>query len=346
MNEAGGIVMRADASQWRPLAVTIGIRPRTYRRLIRAAGATVVLGAVVIGSGAFGVPPLGPEVRLAAEGDREPAFTVGLNVSDGTPPFDPREGPERDTSPTKGLVPESYSTAYGVDIGVGDRALRDVEFTLAVPRGFALSSLPEYCGGGSGLFETGSGEVVLRCRIGDLEPRRYFTGSVAMTAGVHSGASKSSISVQVTVDGGAHRMQSGEVAVRGTSPAAGECDPFGIPAPVTAPENLPRLQAPVGGNSDVRPSEVDDAKDAARQKDSLSATGRVSGLVTDGAAEVVSLEGADRCGHEITRTVTPFEGHFSFLGLVPGTYRLTVDGRAPVMVDLTAESMVVDGLTF
>ncbi len=58
------------------------------------------------------------------------------------------------------------------------------------------------------------------------------------------------------------------------------------------------------------------------------------------------IDGVDQCGHATARTVKPFEGHFSFVGLLPGTYRVTVDGRAPVDVVLEPGAMAVGGLTF
>ena len=76
------------------------------------------------------------------------------------------------------------------------------------------------------------------------------------------------------------------------------------------------------------------------------ADGRITGVVTSGAADSVLIEGADQCGHAIARSVTPVDGYFSFVGLLPGTYRLTVDGRAPVQIALGPGAMDVNGVTF
>ena len=71
----------------------------------------------------------------------------------------------------------------------------------------------------------------------------------------------------------------------------------------------------------------------------MVADGRITGVVTSGAADSVLIEGADQCGHAIARSVTPVDGYFSFVGLLPGTYRLTVDGRAPVQIALGPGAM-------
>ncbi len=335
--------MRADLLQWRPLAVTIGIRPRTYRRLIRVAGAVIVVGAAAITAGAL---PVRPDVRLAADRDHGPAFTVGLSAFDGAAPFDSHEGPGRDTGPSNGIVREGDPVTYVVDVGVGEFALRDVEFELPVPRGFSAPFLPEYCRDGSGFYETDVDETVLRCRAGDLDAQRYFTRTVTMIAGPPPETEGLPITVRVSVDGGVHRMRSGGVTVRVTTAAAGVCDPFGVPTPGLSPQSPSPHEASASNTVVARLRGDIGAEDLVTQQNSVEAVGRVSGQVTDGTAEAVSLDGTDRCGHVIARTVTPFDGHFSFLGLVPGTYRVTVDGRAPIIIDLTPGAIAVDGLTF
>ncbi len=200
---------------------------------------------------------------------------------------------------------------YVVDIGVRGNPLSDVVVQLPVPRGFVLPSVPDYCGDGSGVDEFG-----LHCLIGNLEADRYFTRTATMTAGKREDADGLSIAALVTADRGAARVRSDDVTVRvATTP--GVCDPQGNS---------------VGGRRD--------------QGTAVSADGRISGLVTSGISEAVVINGVDQCGHAIARTVKPFEGRFSFVGLLPGTYRVTVDGRAPVDVVLEPGAMAVGGLTF
>ncbi len=74
----------------------------------------------------------------------------------------------------------------------------------------------------------------------------------------------------------------------------------------------------------------------------MVANGTISGVVTSGPASTALIEGVDQCGHAIARSVTPFDGRFSFVGLLPGTYRITVDGRAPVDVGLYPGEMTVN----
>jgi len=270
----------------------------------------------VVGAAALGVLPTQSDVRLAAEGEFAP-FTVELTAIDGAPPFDPTDGPGLDSGPSNGIVREGDPVTYVVDIGVRDKPLSDVVVQLPVPRGFTLPSVPDYCGDGSGVDEVG-----LLCLVGDLGADRYFTRTVTMSAGKTMSAGNREdvdglpIAAVVTADRGAVRVRSGDVTVR-LSTTPGVCDPQ--------------------GNS-VEGQTV--------QMDTVAANGQISGLVTSGVSEAVAIDGIDQCGHAIARTVKPFEGRFSFVGLLPGGYRVTVEGRAPVDVVLEPGAMAVSGLTF
>lgn len=290
-------------------AVTVRLRPRACARRVR--GVVVVTGVLLVGAAALGALPMQSDVRLAAEGESASPFTVELTAIDGAPPFGPGDGPGLDTGPSNGIVREGDPVTYVVDIGVRGNPLSDVVVQLPVPRGFVLPSVPDYCGDGSGVDEFG-----LHCLIGNLEADRYFTRTATMTAGKREDADGLSIAALVTADRGAARVRSDDVTVRvATTP--GVCDPQGNS---------------VGGRRD--------------QGTAVSADGRISGLVTSGISEAVVINGVDQCGHAIARTVKPFEGRFSFVGLLPGTYRVTVDGRAPVEVVLEPGAMAVGGLTF
>lgn len=290
-------------------AVTVRLRPRACARRVR--GVVVVTGVLLVGAAALGALPMQSDVRLAAEGESASPFTVELTAIDGAPPFDPGDGPGLDTGPSNGIVREGDPVTYVVDIGVRGNPLSDVVVQLPVPRGFVLPSVPDYCGDGSGVDEFG-----LHCLIGNLEADRYFTRTATMTAGKREDADGLSIAALVTADRGTARVRSDDVTVRvATTP--GVCDPQGNS---------------VGGRRD--------------QGTAVSADGRISGLVTSGISEAVVVNGVDQCGHAIARTVKPFEGRFSFVGLLPGTYRVTVDGRAPVDVVLEPGAMAVGGLTF
>ncbi|MDV6272293.1 hypothetical protein R3Q06_02150 [Rhodococcus erythropolis] len=303
-------------------AVTVGLRPRAWRRGVRGIGVVVVTGVLVVGAAALGVLPSQSDVRLAAEGEFA-AFTVELTAIDGAPPFDPTDGPGLDSGPSNGIVREGDPVTYVVDISVREKSLSGVVVQLPVPPGFTLPSAPDYCGDGSGVDEVG-----LLCLVGDLDADRYFTRTATMTAGKTMPAGNAMtaekredadglpIAAVVTADRGAVRVRSGDVTVR-VSTSAGVCDPQ--------------------GNS-VDGQTV--------QEDPVAANGRISGLVTSGTSETVAIDGIDQCGHAIARTVKPFEGRFSFVGLLPGTYRVTVDGRAPTDVVLEPGAMTVGGLTF
>ncbi|QQM21566.1 carboxypeptidase regulatory-like domain-containing protein [Rhodococcus sp. P-2] len=303
--------MRTRLSEVWSKAVVVGLRPRAWRRGVRGIGVVVVTGALVVGAAALGVLPMQSDVRLAAEGEFTPAFTVGLTAIDGAPPFDPADGPGLDSGPSNGIVREGDPVTYVVDIGVRGTSLSDVVVQLQVPRGFTLPSLPDYCGVGSDIDEAG-----LLCLVGDLEADRFFTRTATMIAGKREDTDGLPTAVVVTADSGAVRVRSNDVTVR-VSTGPGVCDPQ--------------------GNS-VDGQTV--------QEDPVVANGQISGLVTSGTTQTVAIIGIDQCGHATARTVTPFEGHFSFLGLLPGTYRVTVDGRAPVDVVLEPGAMAVDGLTF
>ncbi|KAB2586429.1 hypothetical protein BS297_05310 [Rhodococcus erythropolis] len=290
-------------------AVTVRLRPRACARRVR--GVVVVTGVLLVGAAALGALPMQSDVRLAAEGESASPFTVELTAIDGAPPFDPGDGPGLDTGPSNGIVREGDPVTYVVDIGVRGNPLSDVVVQLPVPRGFVLPSVPDYCKDGSGVDEFG-----LHCLIGNLEADRYFTRTATMTAGKREDADGLSIAALVTADRGAARVRSDDVTVRvATTP--GVCDPQGNS---------------VGGRRD--------------QGTAVSADGRISGLVTSGISEAVVVNGVDQCGHATARTVKPFEGRFSFVGLLPGAYRVTVDGRAPVDVELEPGAMAVGGLTF
>ncbi|MFD9681844.1 hypothetical protein ACFWAD_18340 [Rhodococcus sp. NPDC059969] len=303
--------MRTRLSEVWPKAATVGLRPRAWRRGVRGIGVVVVTGALVVGAAALGVLPMQSDVRLAAEGEFVPPFTVELTAIDGAPPFDPADGPGLDSGPSNGIVREGDPVTYVVDIGVRDQSLSDVVVQLPVPRGFTLPSVPDYCGDDSGIDEVG-----LLCRVGDLEAGRYVTRTATMTAGNRDDADGLPIAAVVTADRGAVRVRSGDVTVR-VSTTPGVCDPQG---------NSVDGQT-VQGNP-------------------VAANGQISGLVTSGISEAVRIDGVDQCGHAITRTVKPFEGRFSFVGLLPGGYRVTVDGRAPVDLVLEPGAMALSGLTF
>lgn len=304
--------MRTVLSELWSTAVTVGIRPRTCGRRIRAIGVGVVAGALIVGAASFGTPASSLDVQLSTEESTGPAFTVGLTVFDGGPPFDAGDGPDVDSGPFNRIVREGDPVTYVVDIGVRDSPLADVVIEMPVPRGFTLMSMPDYCAAGSGLDEIG-----LSCRVGNIGQERYFTRAVTMTAGPRSTTDGLPIAVVVTADGGAVRVRSEEVAVR-VSTTAGVCDPHGV--------NVPGPAAPPDGP--------------------VVADGRIAGLVTSGPAESVTIEGTDQCAHAVVRSVTPVAGRFAFVGLLPGMYRVTVDGRAPVEVELSPGAMGVNGLTF
>lgn len=304
--------MRTVASRAWPRAVTVRMRPGRYGSWRHGIGAGIVAAGLVVGAGAFGAPVAPSDVRAAASSDTTSGFTVGLAVFDGEPPFDIDDGPGLDSGPSNGVVREGDSVTYVIDIGVGYVPLSDVVIDLPVPRGFTLARVPEYCGDRSFVDEIG-----LLCRVGDVEPDRYFTRAVTMIAGPGSETDRLPVAVVVSADGGAVRVRSGEVLVRVSAPA-GVCDPHGIPFTDGAP-------SPSGP---------------------VVADGRITGVVTSGAADSVLIEGADQCGHAIVRSVTPVDGYFSFVGLLPGTYRLTVDGRAPVEIALGPGAMDVNGVTF
>ncbi|MDI9903368.1 hypothetical protein QM716_26260 [Rhodococcus sp. IEGM 1409] len=308
--------MRTRLSEVWSMADTVGLRPSAWRLAVRGIGVVVVTGALVVGATALGVLPMQSDVRLAAEGEFAP-FTVELTAIDGAPPFDPTDGPGLDSGPSNGIVREGDPVTYVVDIGVRGKPLSDVVVQLPVPRGFTLPSVPDYCGDGSGVDEVG-----LLCLVGDLGADRYFTRTATMTAGKATTAGNREaadgppIAAVVSADRGAVRVRSGDVLVR-VSTTPGECDPQG---------NSVDGQT-VQGNP-------------------VSANGQISGLVTSEISEAVAIDGIDQCGHAIARTVNPFEGRFSFVGLLPGAYRVTVDGRAPVDVVLEPGVMAVSGLTF
>ena len=171
-------VVRTRLSEVRSKAVVVGLRPRAWRRGVRGIGIVVVTGALVVGAAALGLLPMQSDVRLAAEGEFVPPFTVELTAIDGAPPFDPADGPGLDSGPSNGIVREGDPVTYVIDIGVRGNPLSDVVVQLPVPRGFVLPSVPDYCGDGSGVDEVG-----LHCLIGNLEADRYFTRTATMTAG-------------------------------------------------------------------------------------------------------------------------------------------------------------------
>ncbi len=304
--------MRTVLSELWSKAMTVGVRPRTCGRRMRVIGVGVVAGALIVGAASFGAPASSLDVRLSTEETTGPPFTVRLTVFDGGPPFDVADGPGLDSGPSNGIAREGDPVTYVVDIGVRDLPLSDVVIEMPVPQGFRLMAVPDYCGPGSGLDAIG-----LTCRVGSVGQGKHFTRTVTMTAGPRSTADGLPIAVVVTADGGAVRVRSEEVAVR-VSTTAGVCDPHGVPVSDRA------------GTLDG----------------SVVADGRIAGLVTSGPAKFVTIEGTDQCAHAIVRSVTPVAGRFAFVGLLPGTYRLTVDGRAPVDVVLSHGAMTVNGLTF
>lgn len=304
--------MRTVLSELWSTAITVGVRPRIYGRRMRVIGVGVVAGALTVGAASFGATASSLDVRLSTEEITGPPFTVGLTVFDGGPPFDAGDGPGLDSGPSNGVVREDDPVTYVVDIGVRDLPLSDVVIEMPVPRGFSLMSVPDYCGPGSDVDAIG-----LTCRVGSVGQGKHFTRTVTMTAGPRSTADGLPIAVVVTADGGAVRVRSEEVTVR-VSTTASICDPHGIAVSDHA--------APPDG--------------------SAVADGRIAGLVTSGPAEFVTIEGTDQCAHAIVRSVTPVAGRFAFVGLLPGKYRLTVDGRAPVEIVLSPGAMTVNGLTF
>ena len=276
--------MRTAASKARSRVVSVRMRPRRYGSWRHGVGAGIVAAGLTIGMGAFAVPVAPSDVRAAASSGTTSGFTVGLAVFDGEPPFDIDDGPGVDSGPSGGVVREGDSVTYVIDIGVGYVPLSEVVIDLPVPRGFTVTSVPEYCGDRSFVDEIG-----LLCRVGDVEPDRYFTRPVTMIAGPGLGSEAVlPVAVVVSADGGAVRVRSGEVLVRVSAPA-GVCDPHGIPFTDGAP-------SPSGP---------------------VVADGRITGVVTSGAADSVLIEGADQCGHAIARSVTPVDGYFSFVGLLP-----------------------------
>ncbi|MBY6385395.1 hypothetical protein HG717_15955 [Rhodococcus erythropolis] len=305
---------------------------------------------VVIAAAAFATGPAVSDVRLTAQKDAGAPLTVALTAFDGVPPFDPKDGPGLDSGPSNGVVREGDPVTYVVDIAVGNVRLSDVVIELRVPRGFSVAPVPEYCGDGSRVTELGFGEFGLRCRVGELDAGRYLTRPMTMTVGEGLGVGAVSVVAVITAEDGAIRVRSGEVTVQISGPTDG-CDPYGLPASARSATGddarvVPDLDdAPPDRD---RRNEIDSDDDVAQhdQNDQMPAEGRISGLVTDGVAQVVSIDGVDRCGHAIAREVTPFDGRFSFVGLMPGTYRLTVDGRAPVTIVLREGAMTLDGVTF
>lgn len=291
--------------------VTVDVRPRRFRRRMLGLAAASTAAAALAAGMWFGALPDHQDVALATEEILLPPFTVEMSAFDGAPPFDVADGPNRDAGPSNGIVRQGDPVTYVIDIGV--RApITDVVIALPVPHGFTAEPVPDYCDDGSGFDEIG-----LRCHVGDLEAGRYVTRTVTMTAGPRSETDGLPISAAVTANDGAVRIRSGEVTVR-VATTAGACDPRGVVVPGTT----------------------------ATPDGEVVADGHISGLVTSGPDEVVTLDGVDHCGHEITRTVTPFEGRFSFTGLLPGTYRLTVDGRAPTDITLQPGTMATNGVTF
>lgn len=285
---------------------------RTRGRRMRYIGVSVVTGGLVGGVWG-GVFSAHSEVRLATDVIGVSPLSVGLTVVDRVPPLDDAaDGPNFDAGPSNGIVRQGDPVTYVIDLGVGDDSLSDVVITLPVPQGFTVESVPDYCDDGSGFDEIG-----LRCHIGDLEAGRYFTRTVTMIAGPRIETDRLVIAATVTAHGGAVRVVSNEATAWVSTPA-GICDPHGSPV----------------------------ADRAAILSDPAPADGRISGLVTAGPAKAVEIDGVDQCGHTITRTVTPVDGRFSFVGLLPGTYRITLDGRAPVNLVLQPGAMAVDGLTF
>ncbi len=302
--------MRSVVSELWSTIVTVGVRPRTCRRRSGGFGVAVVAAALVLGALSFTAPAAGSDVGLVVESDASPLFTVGLSVFDGVPPFDADDGPGRDSGPSNRIVREGDPVTYVIDIGIRGVPLPDVVIDLPVQRGFKVTSVPEYCGDGSFLDEIG-----LLCRVGELEQDRYFTRTVDMTAGPKAEADGLPIAVVVSARGGSVRVRSNDAVVR-VSTATGVCDPYGV----SVPDSATTPEGPVVAN------------------------GTISGVVTSGPASTALIEGVDQCGHAIARSVTPFDGRFSFVGLLPGTYRITVDGRAPVDVGLYPGEMTVNGL--
>lgn len=304
--------MRTSLSELWSTAVTVEVRPNTCRRRIRGIAVGILAGAVVAGSGGLDLFGMPVPVRLVSEDESDPVVTVGLNVFDGIAPFDSEDGPGLDSGPSNSIVREGDPVNYVVDIGVRGLPVRDALLHLPVPRGFSVTSVPDYCGDGSNLDDSG-----LSCRVGDLEPDGHFTRVVTMTAGPRSETDGLPVAAVVSADGGAVHVRSDEVTVR-VATTAGVCDPRGVSVPGRAVIDAGPVQA----------------------------DGRISGLVTSGPAERVTIEGTDECGQAIVRSMKPFDGRFSFVGLVPGSYRLTVDGRAPTDVVVRSGAMTVDGVTF
>ncbi|XGU20545.1 carboxypeptidase-like regulatory domain-containing protein [Rhodococcus sp. 3Y1] len=270
----------------------------------------VVAAALVLGALSFTAPAAGSDVGLVVESDASPLFTVGLSVFDGVPPFDADDGPGRDSGPSNRIVREGDPVTYVIDIGIRGVPLPDVVIDLPVQRGFKVTSVPEYCGDGSFLDEIG-----LLCRVGELEQDRYFTRTVDMTAGPKAEADGLPIAVVVSARGD-RSVSAPTTPLCGSRPLQGVCDPYGV----SVPDSATTPEGPVVAN------------------------GTISGVVTSGPASTALIEGVDQCGHAIARSVTPFDGRFSFVGLLPGTYRITVDGRAPVDVGLYPGEMTVNGL--
>lgn len=304
--------MRTILSELWSTAITVGVRPRTCGRRMRVIGVGIVAGALAVGAASFGTPALSLDVRLSTEEITGPPFTVGLTVFDGGPTLDAGDGPDMNSGPSNQIVREADPVTYVVNIDVRDSPLTDVVIEMPVPRGFTLMSTPDYCGPGSGLDAIG-----LTCSVGNVGQGEHFTRTVTMAAGPQSTADGLPIAVVVSADGGAVRVRSKEVAVR-VSTTAGVCDPHGVAV----------------------------ADHAAPPDGSVVADGRIAGLVTSGPAESVTIEGTDQCAHAIVRSVPPAAGRFAFIGLLPGMYRVTVDGRAPVEVELSPGAMSVNGLTF
>ena len=166
--------MRTAASKARSRVVSVRMRPRRYGSWRHGVGAGIVAAGLTIGMGAFAVPVAPSDVRAAASSGTTSGFTVGLAVFDGEPPFDIDDGPGVDSGPSGGVVREGDSVTYVIDIGVGIRtAVGGGHRPAGAARIHRDIGFRSYCGDRSFVDEIG-----LLCRVGDVEPDRYFTRPV------------------------------------------------------------------------------------------------------------------------------------------------------------------------
>lgn len=317
-----GIFGRVEGSVLKSVLLTR--RRRSVVVALTAAAAVATLAFRGIDTG-------GTDIETASSSVSVPS--VVLTQMDGTPPFDPVDSSNGDSSSSNGLVRSGDNVAFIVDIDPGPTGLSGASVTLPLWKGLRLDTVPAFCGPGSGLVPAGVLSV-LTCSVGDLAPHQRTTRAVTVTASAAAAAPEAALSTSATLTA--------------TSP---------ITLVTSNTTRLTFLPRPEG----CEPKEVSMGWDPAIRPipNPIDASGQVADIVLDenGAAVPgadVTLTGQDLCGDLIERRITASEsGRFAFVGLVAGLYHVTatapdesgIPRRSPtVTVALSERNMTASAL--